>query len=148
MLRLAIDTNILVYAEGFGDADRCLRANALMQRLVDAPVVLPVQVLGETFRVLQGKYRLPAAAALALITRWSDVHDVADSTWLAMQEALDLAADHGLSIWDALIFSVAAAERCRVLLSEDLQHGFSARGVTVLNPFAEPAHPLLAALTG
>jgi hypothetical protein len=31
-----------------------------------------------------------------------------------------------------------------VLLSEDMQHGFVYRGVTVINPFAEPAHPLLA----
>lgn len=31
-----------------------------------------------------------------------------------------------------------------MLLSEDMQHGFVHRGVTVIDPFAEPAHPLLA----
>ena len=31
------------------------------------------------------------------------------------------------------------------LLSEDFQHGFTWSGVTVLNPFVSPQHPLLAA---
>jgi hypothetical protein len=34
----------------------------------------------------------------------------------------------------------------RLLLSEDLQDGFTWRGVTVTNPFAAALHPLLAAL--
>jgi hypothetical protein len=33
-----------------------------------------------------------------------------------------------------------------LLLSEDLQEGFTWRGVTVTNPFASALHPLLAAL--
>jgi predicted nucleic acid-binding protein len=33
-----------------------------------------------------------------------------------------------------------------LLLSEDMQHGFVSRGMTVVNPFAEPTHPKLAAL--
>lgn len=44
-----------------------------------------------------------------------------------MQAALDLAADRELQIWDALIMSVAADQHCRLLLSEDLQHGFTWR---------------------
>jgi predicted nucleic acid-binding protein len=35
---------------------------------------------------------------------------------------------------------------CRLLLSEDLQEGFTWRGVTVTNPFAKSRHPLLDAL--
>jgi len=49
-------------------------------------------------------------------------------------------------VWDALILSVAAENRCRLLLSEDLQDGFTWRGVTVANPFAMPLHPLLEGL--
>jgi len=69
---------------------------------------------------------------------------VADSSWVAFQSALYLAADHGLQIWDALILSVAADNRCRLLLSEDWQNGYIWRGVTVVNPFAVPRSPLLA----
>ena len=51
-----------------------------------------------------------------------------------------------MAIWDALILSVAADQKCRMLLSEDFQQGFTWRGVTVLNPFQTPQHALLAAV--
>ena len=63
-----------------------------------------------------------------------------------MRMALDLAADHQMPIWDALILAVAADQKCRLLLSEDFQQGFTWRGVTVLNPFQTPQHALLAAV--
>jgi predicted nucleic acid-binding protein len=62
--------------------------------------------------------------------------------------AADLATDHQLSIWDAVILSAAAEGGCRLLLSEDLQEGFTWNGVTVTNPFAPKRHELLTALMG
>lgn len=148
MLLVAIDTNVLAYAEGAGDESRRARAVALLTRLPEMAVVLPVQVLGELFRVLVGKLRQSPAQAREIILHWSDAYAVRDSTWSALQSAFDLSAAHGLAIWDSLIVSVAAEQRCRILLSEDLQHGFTWRGTTVVNPFAQPAHPLLADLVG
>lgn len=71
------------------------------------------------------------------------VHDTTEDALLA---AMDLVADHRLSVWDALILAVAANAHCRLLLSEDLQDGFTWCGVTVVNPFTEPRHPLLTPL--
>lgn len=139
----ALDTNVLAYAEGAGDETRRSRAVEVVSRLPDSAIVLPVQVLGELHRVLVGKLRRTAAQASEAVMHWSDAFAVRDSTWTAMQSAFDLAAAHGLSIWDSLIVSVAAEARCRVLLSEDLHQGFTWRGTTVVDPFAEPAHPLL-----
>lgn len=141
---VAIDTNVLAYAEGAGDEARRKQALGLLTRLPEHAVVLPVQVLGELFRVLVGKLRHAPIRARESVLRWSDAYAVRDSSWTAMQSAFDLSAAHGLSIWDALILSVAAEQRCRLLLSEDLQHGFTWRGATVVNPFEHPAHPLLA----
>lgn len=143
---VAVDTNVLAYAEGAGDEARRQMAAELMARLPAAAVILPVQVLGELYRVLVGKLRQPAARAQDAVLQWSDAFAVRDSTWSALQSALDLAAAHRLAIWDSLILSVAAEQRCRVLLSEDLQHGFTWRGTTVIDPFEHPAHPLLAAV--
>lgn len=142
----AIDTNVLAYAEGAGDAPRRALALALIQRLPEETVLLPVQVLGELHRVLTGKLGRSAEQAREAVMHWSDAFAVRDSSWSAMQSAFDLAAAHGLSIWDSLILSVAAEARCRVLLSEDLQPGFTWRGTTVVNPFGSPEHPLLEAL--
>lgn len=58
----------------------------------------------------------------------------------------DLATDHQLTIWDAVIPSATAEGGCRLLLSEDLQEGFTWKGVTVTNPFAPKKHDLLTAL--
>jgi predicted nucleic acid-binding protein len=65
-----------------------------------------------------------------------------------MATAMDLAADHGLGIWDAVILTVASQAGCRMLLSEDMQEGFTWGGVTVVNPFADQRHDLLAILLG
>ena len=139
----AIDTNVLAYAEGAGDARRKQMARELLVRLSDDRTVLPVQVLGELYRVLVGKYKFRGELAKEALQRWSDTFQVRDSTWPAMRSALDLAQAHQLAIWDSLIVCVAAEQRCRVLLSEDLQEGFTWSGVTVVNPFAERPHALL-----
>ena len=146
MVRIALDTNVMAYAEGVGDAKRCRAARNLVARLPGHLVVIPAQTLGELHRVLVGKAGNAPAKARAAILSWADAFDVADSTFEALRAALDLAADHGMPIWDALILSVAADQKCRLLLSEDFQHGFTWRGVTVLNPFRTPQHALLVAV--
>jgi predicted nucleic acid-binding protein len=65
-----------------------------------------------------------------------------------LSSAIDLAVQHKLRIWDAVILSAASEASCRLLLSEDLQNGFTWRGVTVANPFAAKKHALLAGLLG
>jgi predicted nucleic acid-binding protein len=142
-LSVAVDTNILVYAEGEGDAPRCAAAREVLARLPTAAVLLPMQVLGELHRVLTHRARRDAREAREAVLAWADVFRVCDSSWVALQAAMDLHADHQLPIWDGLVLAVAAEQRCRILLSEDFQHGFTWRGVTVVSPFAAQRHPLL-----
>ncbi len=63
-----------------------------------------------------------------------------------MLSAVDLAVHHQLGIWDAVMLAAASEAGCRLLLSEDMQDGFTWGGVTVANPFATPRHPLLDAM--
>ena len=49
-MRVALDTNILAYAEGVGDEARCQRARTLITELIHRDVVLPAQTLGELSR--------------------------------------------------------------------------------------------------
>lgn len=142
---IALDTNVLAYAEGVGDARRQALALEMIERLPAARVRLPAQVLGELVRVLYGKAGRTRAEARQAAMDWADGFAVLDSTWPAMLGALDLCVDHQLQLWDALILSVASDAGCRLLLSEDLQHGFTWRGTTVVNPFLVPAPALLQA---
>ena len=145
-MRVALDTNVLDYAEGVGDERRCSAAILLVEQLSSNVVVLPAQTLGELSRVLTGKAKRSAEQAREAVLGWADSFEVADSTWFAFQSALDLTVDHQLPIWDALVLAVAAENRCRLLLSEDFYNGFTWRGLTVVNPFISSPSPLLASL--
>lgn len=147
-MRAALDTNLLVYAEGFGDQDRVGATRALLERLTDADLVVPVQCLGELFCVLTAKARCPAKQAQEAVLSWMDAYPLLESTAAAWRGAMDLCVAHQLASWDALVLNVAAEGGARLLLSEDLQPGFSWRGVRVVNPLVPPNDPLLDQLLG
>ena len=139
-MRIALDTNILAYAEGVNGAALKKAALELIRKLPDTETFLPVQVLGELFRVLVGKARYSPTEARNAILGWQDTFPLIETSSSVLNAAADL---HGLSIWDAVILSAAAAAGCRLLLSEDLHEGFTWNGVTVTNPFAVKKHELL-----
>lgn len=145
-MRVALDTNILAYAEGVNGPARKKAALELIRKLQQPSTFLPVQVLGELFRVLVGKAGFAAAQARAAILDWQDSFPLIETSPAILLAATDLAVHHPLSIWDAVIMSAAAGSACRLLLSEDMQHGFIWSGVTIVNPFAADRHPLLDAL--
>ena len=145
-MRVALDTNVLAYAEGTNGAAKKEAALDLIQKLPQGSTVLPAQTLGELFNVLVRKAGRPAASARTAILSWQDAFSVPDTSAAVIASAADLATDHQLGIWDAVVLATAAEAQCRLLLSEDLQEGFTWRGVTVTNPFSPHRHPLLDAL--
>ncbi len=74
---------------------------------------------------------------------WRDTYSTIDTTAEVLLTKTDLAGDHGLGIWDAIVLSSDSRAGCRLLLSEDFQDGFTGGGVTVVNPFASPRHEAL-----
>jgi predicted nucleic acid-binding protein len=147
-VRVALDTNVLAYAEGINGVDRRDAALSLIRRLPQAGAVVPVQVLGELFNVLVRKGGRSRSDARDALLSWRDTFPVVETSPEIMQAAADLATDHQLGIWDAVIVSAASQAGCRLLLTEDLHEGFTWAGVTVTNPFSSPRHALLNALLG
>jgi predicted nucleic acid-binding protein len=144
-MKIALDTNVLAYAEGTNGAAMRNRALELLHRLPARAIVLPVQTLGELFNVLVRKAKRRPARARAAVLSWRDAYPMVETSPTVMVNAMDLASDHGLTIWDSVVLAASAEAECRLLLSEDLHPGFTWRGVTVTNPFAAKLHPLLAA---
>jgi predicted nucleic acid-binding protein len=144
-VRVALDTNILAYAEGVNGTPMKKAALELIERLPQSSVVLPVQVLGELFQVLVRKARRSPSHARSAILGWRNAFGLVETSPSILLAAVDLAVQE-FGIWDAVILSAAAEADCQLLLSEDMQHGFVWRGVTVLNPFTKPRHLLLDAL--
>lgn len=145
-MKVAFDTNVLAYAEGVNDAEKRETAMDLVRTLPDTDAVIPVQVLGELFNVLVRKAGRSRADARDALLGWRDTFPTVATSHEVMLAAIDLATDHRLSIWDAVVLSAASRAGCRLLLSEDLQHGFTWGGVTVVNPFARPRHEMLVTL--
>jgi predicted nucleic acid-binding protein len=143
---VALDTNILAYAEGVNGVAMKALALELLQKLPQGATVLPVQSLGELFNVLVRKAKRTPANARAAILSWRDAFPLVETSPAVMLAAADLATDHQFGIWDAVILCAAVAADCRLLLSEDLQDGFTWSGVTIVNPFAPTKHVLLDAL--
>ncbi|MDB5407982.1 MAG: VapC toxin family domain ribonuclease [Rhodospirillales bacterium] len=123
-------------------------ALALIRRLPQEAAVVPVQVLGELFNVLVRKGGKSRSDARGASLSWRDTFPVVETSSEVMLAAADLATDHQLGIWDAVILSAGSRAGCRLLLSEELQEGFTWAGVTVVNPFSSPRHALLEALLG
>lgn len=145
-MNVALDSNILAYAEGVNGPASRDTALRIIEALPPETTFVPVQALGELFNVLVKRARRSRSAAMAAVLSWGDAFPLIESSNDVMLAATELSRSHQLGIWDAVILSAAADARCRLLLSEDLQDGFTSRGVTVTNPFGPSPHPLLRAL--
>jgi predicted nucleic acid-binding protein len=143
---VALDTNVLAYAEGVNGAPMRQRALAIIERLSPESALLPVQVLGELYTLLTRKAGRSRSNARTAVMHWGDAFPLIDTSSSVLLAAMNLSADHQLALWDAVIVCAAAEAGCRLLLSEDLQDGFTWSGVTVANPFAPKRHALLDAV--
>ena len=141
---IAIDTNLLVYAEGNGEtaADQAKREIIwpLIGQLLegDHTLLVSAQVLIELHDILVRKRKLNRAEAMERINAWRAMFDVISTSDKVLESALSLSARHNFRIFDCVIVAAAADARCDQLLSEDMQHGFVWRGVEVVNPFLPP----------
>jgi predicted nucleic acid-binding protein len=150
MIRVALDSNILVYLAGVSrtaaDDAKVDRTRGIIKRLsVTASVVAPAQTLGELFVVMRRSGASPEEAREVLL-EFAEAFGTAATEARTALTATDLAVDHKLQFWDALILTAAADAGCSLLLSEDMRDGFVTRGMAISNPFADPLHPKLAAL--
>ena len=150
MTRVALDSNILVYLAGVSrvaeDEEKIGAVRSLVERLSrSSNLVAPAQALGELFVVLR-RSGADAEHARKVLLAFAEAFGTAASETPTMLSATDLVVDHKLQFWDALIVTAAADAGCALLLSEDMQHGFVTRGLTIVNPLAGEAHPKLAAL--
>jgi predicted nucleic acid-binding protein len=143
--RTFIDSNVFVYAEDDDEPTKQTTARHMIRQLARGErAVISTQVLMEYVAACRRRLGLSLAQCregVLLLCRL-DVVVIRPEHVLG---ALDLAITHSLSHWDALIVKAASSSGCRILLTEDLQHGRTIDGVTVHNPFlasddiAEPA---------
>ncbi len=115
-MKIALDSNVLAYAEGVNGAAMRDKALDVIQRLPQGAIVLPVQTLGELFNVLVRKAKWRPATARTAVLSWRDTYPVVETSAVVMVNAMDLASTHGLGIWDSVVLPASAEATCRLLL--------------------------------
>ncbi|MDE1885466.1 MAG: PIN domain-containing protein [Xanthomonadaceae bacterium] len=136
-MRVFIDTNLWAYRLDKREADKSRRIGAWLRTLArEHEIVVSTQVLIELRAVLTRKFKPPmsardTSAALDALAHFEVV--VADANLVL--DAHELAGREQLEWFDALIVEAAIRSGCERLYSEDLSHGRSVAGLTVLNPF-------------
>ena len=133
--RSFFDTNVVIYADDKAAPTKQRRAlHLLAEHRRSGTGVVSIQVLQEYFVTATNKLRLDVAIARRKTELLAEfdvvVPDVPD-----VLAAIDLHRLHRFSLWDAMVFRAAKQGGCKVLFSEDLQHGLDLDGIRVINPF-------------
>jgi predicted nucleic acid-binding protein len=106
------------------------------ERLAEGGVA-SVQVLNEFANVARKKLRVGwPEIELALAQFRSALDTVAPISLNTHTIGMELARDHKLPVYDALIVAAAIEAGCDTIYSEDLQAGRGFGGVRIVNPFA------------
>lgn len=135
--RRFVDTNILIYAHDTSAGVKHERARALLEELWETrDGCLSVQILQEFFVNVTRKIPKPldlatAKEIVADLSRWHMHVPAADD----VLGAIGLHERIGISFWDAMMVRSAIEIGCKVIYSEDLNHGQSYDGARVENPF-------------
>jgi predicted nucleic acid-binding protein len=142
---IALDTNILVYAESPGDPDgRYEKAIEIIAAVSATNGCLPLQVVGEFLNVCRRKKMLEMAVAVERADNYTDLFGAPATAFVDLEQATDLSQAFDLQFFDALIIAVAARAGATMLLSEDMHDGLEVEGLKVINPFAAANDALLA----
>src|ERR1035437_307448 len=133
--RAFLDTNVLVYSDDPRDLAKQAKAlNLIKDHLRLRTGVVSLQVLQEYFVSATGKLKLDPGLAKQRVEVFAKFQ-VAEPTVGDILAAIDLHRLHGFSYWDALILRMAKQSGCRIVLSEDMEHGQDFDGMTIVNPF-------------
>ena len=127
------DTNIILYTIG---QDK--RKTELTRYLINTELELMVstQVINECVNVCLRKFNFNRQKAYNFADQIMAVTDVVAVDEATVRKSAEIAINHQVSNWDALIIASALLSNCSTLYSEDMQHGqvFS-KQLTIINPF-------------
>lgn len=127
-----VDTNILLYMFDAGSPVKQGKARSLV-REDPASLTISSQVAQE-FAAAAPKLQLGADDIARVMEPFAAFSFVPVQIAI-VQRAVLCAKDNQISFWDALIVEAAAEAKCKVLWTEDLNHGQTISGVKIRNPF-------------
>jgi predicted nucleic acid-binding protein len=137
--RALVDTNIVVYSYDLDDPQKHDIARDLLEKLSsEGRLVFSTQVLNEFCSVMMKPRRKTPLTPEQISDRLRNLSATGEIVRIAPSmtfRALDAMPRHGLSFWDALIWSTAAENGVATIYTEDFQDGRDIEGVRFINPF-------------
>ena len=132
MIKIALDTNILIYCH---DETNEKKRNIALDKLDLSPII-STQVISEYINVLKRIYTIPKDELFSLCLGNLEgciIQPVRIST-LHLAEHIVRYCD--LQIFDSIIAASAIEAGCEILYSEDMQHNMEIkRQLKIINPF-------------
>lgn len=137
MLRLSLDTNLLVYSVDRDAGVKRETAIEILRRAArELDCVLTAQALAEFYVAATRKGKMDPEDAAEQVEDWRILFGAAPTTGASLKRAIWATREHTLSFWDAMLWSAAREAGATVLLSENLQDGRELVGVRFQNPFS------------
>jgi len=146
-MRVALDTNVLIYAEFEPQSVKGTRAaDVTLRALRDG--VIPVQALGEFLRFTQRRAPTAFDAVVNQVALYRTLAVTPATTDAVLTTAADMARTHGLRMWDAVICAAAIDAGAKALLTEDMQDGRVMDGLRIVNPFLAANNAIVDSMIG
>lgn len=129
--KLFADTNVLLYLLS-QDAQKADQAEVVLNK----GVMISVQVLNEVTQVLRRKIKLSWPEIHTFLALIQSLCTVQPLTVETHAQGLTLAERYHFLVYDSMIVAAALLAQCRILYSEDMQHGLLVEGrLLIQNPF-------------
>lgn len=134
MSKVFLDTNILVYSLDPTDPEKRHRCRELLRGFAAENLgVISTQVLQEFYVASTSKLGADQLIVKDIL-RSLERFEIVIITPALIKEAIDCSITNRLSFWDALIVVAAESAKCKLLWTEDLNHGQIIRSVRIENP--------------
>jgi predicted nucleic acid-binding protein len=131
--RVFYDTNIIVYLY---DETEVLKQEITHKSFALIQPVISTQVLNEMSNVMLKKYSVNISTINTIIDNLRDFTDIVIIDILHIKNALEIMEKYQLSFYDSLIIASALEAKCKILYTEDMQHGLRIKDeLTIINPY-------------
>jgi predicted nucleic acid-binding protein len=133
-----LDTNVFVYAFDQKESKKAQIAQTLIkQGATENQAIISYQVIQEFIKVVTRGFRISITHVDLESFVFSALFPMAEISWsqALTVDALRIHIAYRIGWYDALIVAAAQQGNCKILYSEDLQHGQRFGNLVVENPF-------------
>lgn len=128
-----IDSNVLLYGLDNSSKGKKARVHKILR---ENEYSVSPQVIFECLNVATRKFKLSKKDALAFISRIVQFAEIINEDSLVVNKALLLYRKHSFQVYDSKIVAAALLAGCKILYSEDFQHGqIVDTRLKIINPF-------------